>query len=586
MGREEFLRVLHDGVYRDILHAGHIILPLARTFVDAAGMAFLRRLDEDVLAVVRVEGRHGARAEHRDDGHVHGDADVHRAGVSREEERAAPQEAREHGQADLAREDVDMAARFFFHLRAALLDERHVGRAAHEGDVVALANKAVGTGGKVAVEPALRPPARADVEGDDLGPEREFLLPERGGLCLLLWRQHHLEAAVVDGLDADGLLEHVEVTEHLMLDELGRRVGHGEVRHDLVEEALEAGLRVADDALAAREGGDGRGALIAVEVDDEVEVARADLPDEAHEGEEALVLAVLVNEDALVEVLVAAHEVAERLVREERDVRLGVVRPQRAQGRRHEHEIADVHRVDDEDILVHEKFLLDFLTSDGDGVERWHQCFKLLFDLLRLDDGHAVVAEWAGALHALAAVAGRDEQVLHLAVGARATRVRRAHEHDGLGPDADGEMRRPRVAANDGGRLLEEVGKLLEVELADEVDRRDVHLGRDLCGLLRLDGAAADEHGDDAVVVEPVAEHGKVPVRPAFCRPAGTDDEHGVGIRHIGAGLRDDLARELLLALRHADRQADLLDCAADGARRVEVALDDVVVAVRADDGL
>lgn len=68
---------------------------------------------------------------------------------------------REHGQADLAREDVDMAARFFFHLRAALLDERHVGRAAHESDVAALADEAVGAGGEVVVEPALRLPARA-----------------------------------------------------------------------------------------------------------------------------------------------------------------------------------------------------------------------------------------------------------------------------------------------------------------------------------------------------------------------------------------------------------------------------------------
>ena len=356
---EQLFGVLHDDIYWDILHAGHIILPLARAFVNAAGVARLGRLDEDVFAVVRVECRHGARAEHRDDGHVHGDADVHRAGVRREEERAAPQDSCEHGQADLARKDVHTL--LLLHLRTAFLDERHVGRAAEEGDVIALADEAVGTGGKVAVDPALCLPARADVEGDDLGAGRELLLPKRGGLCLFLRRQHHLEAAVVDGLDADGLFEHVEVTEHLVLDELRRRVGHRAVRHDLVEEVLEAGLRVADDALAARKGGDGRGALVAVEVDDEIEVARAYLPDEAHEGEESLVLAVLVDEDALVEVLVAAHEVAERLIREERDVRLRVVRPQRPQCRRHEHEVADVHRVDDEDILVHGNFLLDVL---------------------------------------------------------------------------------------------------------------------------------------------------------------------------------------------------------------------------------
>ena len=118
-------------------------------------------------------------------------------------------------------------------------------------------------------------------------------------------------------------------------------------------------------------------------------------------------------------------------------------------------------------------------------------------------------------------------------------------------------MCRARVAADDGGRLLEEAGELLEVQLADEVDGRDVHLGRDLCSLLRFDGTAADEHGDDAVVVEPVAEHGKVPVRPALCRPAGADDEHDIGVVHIGTGLGDDLARQLLFALGHADWQAD-----------------------------
>lgn len=196
------------------------------------------------------------------------------------------------------------------------------------------------------------------------------------------------------------------------------------------------------------------------------------------------------------------------------------------------------------------------------------------------------MAERAGALHALAAVAIGDEQVVHLPVRAGAARVRRAHEHDGLGTDADGEMRRPRVAADDGGRLLEEVGELFEVQLADEVDGRDVHLGRNLGGLLRFDGTAADEHRNDAVVVEPVAEHGKVPVRPAFCRPAGADDEHDIGVVHIGTGLGDDLARQLLFALGHADRQAYFPDRTADGARRVEVALDDVVVAVRPDDGL
>lgn len=356
---EQLVHVLHDDIYGYILHAGHVILPLARTFVDAAGMAFLRRLDENVPAIIGIEGRHGARAEHRDNRDVHGDTNMHGAGIRREEQAAAPQEPSKHRQTDLAREDMDARALALLHLCHAFVDDGHVSRAAEKGDVIAAADEPVGTGGKIAVEPAFRQPTRADVEGHNLGIRPDFLLPEALRFRFGFRRQPHLKAAVIDGLDADGLSEHIEVTEHLMLDLVLRRIRHGAVRQYLVEEPLEARLRITDNAFAAREGRNSRSPLIAMEIDHEVEMAPADLVDEAQEGQQALVPAVFVDEDAFVDVLVAAHEVAERLIREQRDMRLRVIRPERPERRRHQHEVTNVHRIDDQDILIHEKpFLL------------------------------------------------------------------------------------------------------------------------------------------------------------------------------------------------------------------------------------
>ena len=96
------------------------------------------------------------------------------------------------------------------------------------------------------------------------------------------------------------------------------------------------------------------------------------------------------------------------------------------------------------------------------------QCAELLLDGFRLDDGHAVVAERAGAFHAFATVAVDDEQVVHLAIGACASRVRRSHEHDRRGLKANGEMRRTRIAADNSRRLLKKIRELLEIEFADE----------------------------------------------------------------------------------------------------------------------
>ena len=333
---------LTDG---DVLHTCHIFFARARTFVLAARVTGLRRLEKHILRVVRIKARHRARAEHRDDGHVHRDADVHGAGIRRDKERALSEKCRQLCECDASCKRAKHLVVAMAHLGSAGGNERFVHGAAEEGDAIAFFEKIVRDRREVVIEPTLRLPARTDVQGDDLLPLREGFTPELRGAFFRSVGQPHLETAVVDALDADGFLQHVEVGMDLVLDRLL-------VFHDLVEKGREKGLCIADDAPCTREGRERRSALVAVQVDDEVEMLLADAADEAQKSERMIIRSLFIKQETAVDMLVADDEIGELLVREKRDARLRKVRSKRAQYGRHEHEVADVHEVDDEDVVV------------------------------------------------------------------------------------------------------------------------------------------------------------------------------------------------------------------------------------------
>ena len=342
---QKFLRIAQHFLDGDVLHARHIFRPRSRTFVLAARMAGFGRLQEDVLGVVRVKSRHGACAEHRDDGHVHRDADVHGAGIRRDKERTFLEERRKLGERDASREGLQHRMIAMAHLGTAGADEFFIHRPAEEGDTVTFLQKIVGSLCKISVDPALRLPTRANVQGDDLRPGGKGVLPE---LCRAFCRafgQPHLQAAVVDALDADGFFQHIEVGMDLMLDRLL-------VFHDLVKEGGKEGLCIADNAPCTREGRERRSAFVAVQVDDEVEMLAANAADKAQKSERMIIRSLLVEQKAAVDMLVADDEIGELLVCEKRDARLRAVRPKRPEDGRHEHEVADVHEVDDKDVGI------------------------------------------------------------------------------------------------------------------------------------------------------------------------------------------------------------------------------------------
>ena len=135
---------------------------------------------------------------------------------------------------------------------------------------------------------------------------------------------------------------------------LADMMGHRWILHDLVKKQRKAWLAVADNALGTRKRRNRRGTLVAVQVDDQIVFLLPQSPDEPEQRAEMVVLALLVDKQAFVNIFILLDEIAELLVREQADAGLRIVRAQSAQDRRRQHQIADMHEIDYEDIMIHE----------------------------------------------------------------------------------------------------------------------------------------------------------------------------------------------------------------------------------------
>ena len=121
---------------------------------------------------------------------------------------------------------------------------------------------------------------------------------------------------------------------------------------DVIEQEGEAGLGITDDFLPAAECGQRRSTFIAVQVDNKVVLMLSQTMGKAQDAEKTPVPSLLIDQQAFVDILIFLHNVREDPIREQRDACLGIIVPQRAQDGRHEHEIAEMHEVDDEYVVI------------------------------------------------------------------------------------------------------------------------------------------------------------------------------------------------------------------------------------------
>ena len=121
---------------------------------------------------------------------------------------------------------------------------------------------------------------------------------------------------------------------------------------DVIEQEGEAGLCIAHNAFSPAECRERGGALVAVQVDDEIVFPFPQAARKAQDAEEAPVTPLLVDQQTFIDVCIFLHDVRENPIRKECNACGGIIMPQRAQDGRHKHEIAEMHEVDNENIPI------------------------------------------------------------------------------------------------------------------------------------------------------------------------------------------------------------------------------------------
>ena len=141
---------------------------------------------------------------------------MHWPGVVRQKQAATLQERGENRQTDFTGEDMQFLAVFLFHLADAGLHDSKVHRAAKERNMISARNKPIRALGKIAVEPALGHPAGTNIESNHLVLWLKMLLPEPLSILFSLLWQPHFKASIINPVDPNGLLEHIQMGMDLM----------------------------------------------------------------------------------------------------------------------------------------------------------------------------------------------------------------------------------------------------------------------------------------------------------------------------------------------------------------------------------
>ena len=174
-----------------------MFLAAQRAFVNAAGMTRDGCTNRDALCIIWVEPWNGRCTKHTQNGNIHRDTNVHGAGVRRDEEDAAAEQSGEHAEADLPGEDMQPRVLPLTHLYSTGIDDLHVHRSTHDGNVIATHEICIRNDSEVIRYPALRHPARSNVERNHLVFRGKTLFPKALRRLLCTWRKPHLEPGII-----------------------------------------------------------------------------------------------------------------------------------------------------------------------------------------------------------------------------------------------------------------------------------------------------------------------------------------------------------------------------------------------------
>ena len=124
------------------------------------------------------------------------------------------------------------------------------------------------------------------------------------------------------------------------------------VRAHMIEHEREAGLCIPHNPLPSTQRCERRCAFVAMQIDHKIVLVFAQAACKAQNAQKAVVASLLVNKEAVIDVAVFLHDIRELQISEQCDMRSRIVVTDGTQDRRHEHEVAKVHEVDNENVLI------------------------------------------------------------------------------------------------------------------------------------------------------------------------------------------------------------------------------------------
>ena len=124
------------------------------------------------------------------------------------------------------------------------------------------------------------------------------------------------------------------------------------ILQNLVKEKGKSRFAVSHNALCPAESRQRRCPFIAMQIDDQIEVFFSKPQNKAKKAAKMVVRTFLVDEQAFIKMPIVLHQVRQLLVRQQGNPRPRISRPQGSKHRCDQHQVSQMHEIDDKNILV------------------------------------------------------------------------------------------------------------------------------------------------------------------------------------------------------------------------------------------
>ena len=89
-----------------------------------------------------------------------------------------------------------------------------------------------------------------------------------------------------------------------------------------------------------------------MQIDNQIKLFPAHAQDKLEEASKMIIPSLLINQQTFINIFIVLHQIPQFFIGQQADAGLRIICPQSPQDRRGQHQVADMHEIDDENILI------------------------------------------------------------------------------------------------------------------------------------------------------------------------------------------------------------------------------------------